>query len=97
MGCSPTTPAGTGPRTTRRGTSSRPRPSAWASCAFRRLIVTGGRDLAYNETIGETLRESIPGATALRLPRAGHMANMEDPDAVNAAIAALAERVTDGA
>jgi pimeloyl-ACP methyl ester carboxylesterase len=61
------------------------------------LIVTGERDLAYNETIGEALRQSIPGATALRLPRAGHMANMEDPDAVNAAIAALAERVTNGA
>jgi pimeloyl-ACP methyl ester carboxylesterase len=56
------------------------------------LIVTGGRDLPYNEAVAARLRADIPGAVTLALARAGHMANLEDPDPVNAAIAALAGR-----
>jgi pimeloyl-ACP methyl ester carboxylesterase len=56
------------------------------------LVVTGGRDLDYNEVVGKRLLEGIPHATALHLPRAGHMANMEEPDAVNRMIAMLADR-----
>jgi pimeloyl-ACP methyl ester carboxylesterase len=55
------------------------------------LVVTGGRDLAYNSTVGETLLGGIAGARGLRLPEAGHMANMESPEAVNRAIAELAD------
>jgi pimeloyl-ACP methyl ester carboxylesterase len=49
--------------------------------------------LPYNEEVGEKLRAAIPHAAALRLPRAGHMANMEQPDHVNRAISHLAEQV----
>ena len=57
-------------------------------------VVTGGRDLAYNEAVGRTLLERIPGAAAFALPNAGHMAPLEEPDAVTRAIAAIAERAT---
>lgn len=60
------------------------------------LIVTGKRDLPYNEAIGARLLERIAGASALALPHAGHMANMEDPDAVSRAIAELAEQAFGG-
>ncbi len=56
------------------------------------LVVTGGRDLAYNDVVARTVLERVPSATALRLPKATHMANMEEFDAVTDAIAALAER-----
>jgi pimeloyl-ACP methyl ester carboxylesterase len=56
------------------------------------LVVMGARDLAYDALVGEKLVDAILGATPLRLPHAGHMANMEDPEAVNSAIAELARR-----
>jgi len=56
------------------------------------LVVTGGRDLPYDEAVAARLRAEIPGAASLALPRAGHMANLEDPEPVNAALAALAAR-----
>jgi pimeloyl-ACP methyl ester carboxylesterase len=56
------------------------------------LVITGGRDIPYNDAIGRELVAHIDGATALRLPNASHMANMEEPDAVNGALAALAAR-----
>jgi pimeloyl-ACP methyl ester carboxylesterase len=54
------------------------------------LIVTGGRDLPYNEAVAARLRAEIPGAVSLALPRAGHIANLEDPEPVDVAVAALA-------
>lgn len=54
------------------------------------LVVTGDRDLPYTDVVASRLVEGIRGATALRLPHAGHMANLEEPAAVNAALAALA-------
>jgi pimeloyl-ACP methyl ester carboxylesterase len=56
------------------------------------LVVSGGRDLAYNGAIADKLAAEIRGATELRLPSVGHMANLEAPSAVNAAIADLAAR-----
>jgi pimeloyl-ACP methyl ester carboxylesterase len=57
------------------------------------LIVTGGRDLAYNHSIREALLAGIERATVLDLPRASHMADMEEPGAVNRAIAEFARKV----
>jgi pimeloyl-ACP methyl ester carboxylesterase len=54
------------------------------------LVITGGRDLAYNHEIAARLRAGIPGARGLELAGAGHMTNMEAPGAVTDAIAALA-------
>lgn len=60
------------------------------------LVIDGGQDLAYNHQIAGILARRIAGATRVSLPHAGHMANMEDPAAVNDAIATLASGVTDG-
>ena len=56
------------------------------------LVVTGGRDLPYNEVVGKALLAGIPRAVGLHLPNAGHMAGMEDPDAVTRALRELAQR-----
>ena len=56
------------------------------------LVVTGGRDLPYNEVVGNALLAGIPRAVGLQLPLAGHMAGMEDSDAVNRALRELAQR-----
>ncbi|HTL31874.1 MAG TPA: alpha/beta hydrolase [Kofleriaceae bacterium] len=53
------------------------------------LVIDGGLDLDYNHQIADILARRITGARLLRLPHVGHMANMEDPAAVNEAIAAL--------
>jgi pimeloyl-ACP methyl ester carboxylesterase len=42
--------------------------------------------------VASRLVDGIRGATALHLPQAGHMANLEEPAVVNAALAALASR-----
>jgi pimeloyl-ACP methyl ester carboxylesterase len=62
-----------------------------ADIAMPVLVVTGARDLPYNETIARTLAETIPGAKRLALGGT-HMVNMEEPDAVNAGIAEIAVR-----
>jgi 3-oxoadipate enol-lactonase len=54
------------------------------------LVVDGGLDLAYNHAVADELARRIPRAKLLRLPAAGHMANLEDPAAVTRAIDALA-------
>lgn len=54
------------------------------------LVIDGGQDLDYNHQIADILANRIAGAMLLRLPQAGHMANMEEPVLVNDAIAALA-------
>jgi pimeloyl-ACP methyl ester carboxylesterase len=61
------------------------------------LIVTGADDLPYNALVAERLAREIPDGTSLCIENAGHMANLEAPDAVNAAIAAFAARVATGA
>lgn len=53
------------------------------------LVITGDRDLPYNDVVGDAIVAGVRQATRLRLP-VGHMANMEAPDAVNRAIAELA-------
>lgn len=63
------------------------------------LIVDGGLDLDYNHATAESLARGIPRATLLRLPGAGHMANLEDPASVDRALTELAARamcVADG-
>jgi 3-oxoadipate enol-lactonase len=60
------------------------------SIAVPTLIVDGGRDHVYNNAIADTLSTRIPRATLLRLPHAGHMANMEDSAAVTRALDELA-------
>jgi 3-oxoadipate enol-lactonase len=60
------------------------------SIAVPTLVVEGGRDHTYNTAVARTLAARLPCATLLRLPHAGHMANMEDPAAVTRSIEQLA-------
>jgi len=57
------------------------------------LIVDGGLDLDYNHANADELARRIAGATLLRLPDAGHMAQLEDPDAFARALDELAARI----
>ena len=57
------------------------------------LVISGARDLPYNTTIAEVLAKRLPHASALRLSRAGHLANLDEPTAVNAAIEELMEKI----
>ena len=50
------------------------------------LVITGGRDVAYHDAVARALVRGIPDAQALVLPDAGHLAPLEDPDAVSGAI-----------
>jgi 3-oxoadipate enol-lactonase len=61
------------------------------------MIITGLRDLPYNQAIREVLVGRLGSVSELRLPHASHMANMEDPVAVNHAIAAFARRTASAA
>jgi pimeloyl-ACP methyl ester carboxylesterase len=47
------------------------------------LVVVGQRDTADFHTIAEILRKEIPEARKTILPRAGHMANMEESEKFN--------------
>lgn len=53
------------------------------------LVVTGARDLFYNETIAKILVARIPGAQHLALA-GSHMVNMEEPGPVSRGIAGIA-------
>lgn len=55
------------------------------------LVIDGAHDLPYNHAIADELVRRIPNAALLRLP-AGHMANLERPEDVTAAIERLASR-----
>jgi pimeloyl-ACP methyl ester carboxylesterase len=54
------------------------------------LVITGARDLPYNTLVGEKLVAGLPNAKALRIEAAGHMAPMDAPAEVAAAITELA-------
>jgi len=56
------------------------------------LVVTGDRDLRYNDAVGDTLVRAFPDVTRLRLP-VGHMIPMEAPDALDRAIADFAKKI----
>lgn len=50
------------------------------------LLVHGAEDLPYNREVAMGMLNGVPGAALLELPGAGHMANLEAPEAVNDAI-----------
>ena len=51
------------------------------------LVMVGEEDLLTPVALGEGLQRGIPGADLEVIPRAGHLANLEQPDAFNAALA----------
>lgn len=75
----------------------RPQPPAngrLAQIAAPTLVVSGGLDLAsYNLPLDDRLAATIPGARLVRIAEAGHMTNMEAPEAFNAAVMAFLAEV----
>ncbi len=56
------------------------------------LVLVGEDDLASPPDEVEGMARHIPGSTFVRIPQAGHLSNMENPDAFNAAIVSFCER-----
>ncbi|GMR11720.1 MAG: alpha/beta fold hydrolase [Anaerolineae bacterium] len=56
------------------------------------LIIVGERDIPDFHAIADLLSDAIPNAHKVVIPNVGHMANMEAPTQVNAAIAEFLER-----
>jgi len=54
-----------------------------SSISVPTLVVTGAHDLPDFQLIAEILSERIPNAHRVTLPDAGHMANMDAPEAFN--------------
>ena len=50
------------------------------------LVIVGDEDLASPPDEVEGMAKQIPGSTFVRIPQAGHLSNMENPDAFNAAL-----------
>jgi pimeloyl-ACP methyl ester carboxylesterase len=60
-----------------------------ASIRVPTLVLVGEEDVLTPPVEAAALAAAIPGARLVRVPRAGHLANLEEPDAVNAALAAF--------
>ncbi len=56
------------------------------------LIVVGDQDAITPPALSEDMQRGIPGAELVVIPNAGHMSNMEQPAAFNAALASFLER-----
>jgi pimeloyl-ACP methyl ester carboxylesterase len=57
------------------------------------LVMVGEEDVATVPAKAEALRAGIAGATLVRVPRAGHSAPLENPEAVTAALGAFLDGV----
>ncbi len=57
------------------------------------LILTGEEDVAAPPEGSERMQKAIAGSKLIRIPRAGHSATLEEPDAVNAAIKEFLETI----
>lgn len=56
------------------------------------LVVVGAEDEAYLRA-AEVMSAKLPAATHVVIPRAGHIVNIEEADAFNAAVAAFLEKL----
>jgi 3-oxoadipate enol-lactonase len=50
------------------------------------LVISGGTDLQYLRQLADMIASSIPGASKVVIPGAGHMVNMAAPEAFNRAV-----------
>ena len=56
------------------------------------LVVVGAEDRVTPPSLSETLAATIPGAEKVIIEGAGHLSNMERPDAFNAAVGTFLDR-----
>jgi pimeloyl-ACP methyl ester carboxylesterase len=66
--------------------SRRDTTSLLASIRVPTLVIVGDEDVVTPPANADELRETIPGAEFARIPSAGHLSNLEAPDAFNAAL-----------
>lgn len=59
------------------------------------LILVGEEDTATPPVKSASMREAIPGAELVVIPRAGHMSSIENPEAVTRAMEAFLARLAD--
>ncbi|MBM4071297.1 MAG: alpha/beta fold hydrolase [Planctomycetes bacterium] len=64
-----------------------------ASIRVPTLVVVGSEDALTPPAMAETLAAGIADATLVIIPGAGHMSNLEEPEAFNAAIAGFLRRL----
>jgi pimeloyl-ACP methyl ester carboxylesterase len=57
------------------------------------LIIVGEEDAITPPAMAETLRNGITGSKLVRIPMAGHLSNLEQPDAFNAAVRAFLQSI----
>ena len=65
-----------------------------ASIRCPTLVIVGDEDVATVPAKAERLAARIPGATLVRIPRAGHSSTVEEPAAVTAAMSAFLTRLS---
>jgi pimeloyl-ACP methyl ester carboxylesterase len=58
-----------------------------AKIAAPTLILVGDEDVVTPPTLSESMNAAIPGSKLVRIPGAGHLSNVEQPVAFNAAVA----------
>jgi 3-oxoadipate enol-lactonase len=56
------------------------------------LVIVGAEDIVTPPTDSELLAKNVPGASLVTIPAAGHLTNLESPDAFNAALEAFLSR-----
>lgn len=61
------------------------------------LVIVGEEDQVTPPQASEFLADSIAGAALVKIPAAGHLTNLERPEAFNAALAAFLDRQAGGA
>lgn len=57
------------------------------------LILVGEEDVVTPPEVAQEMAAGIPGARLVQIPRAGHLANLEAPDAFNEAVRAFLSEV----
>ncbi len=53
------------------------------------LVITGDEDELIPVDESRSMAAAVPGATLVIVPKAGHLANLEQPDAFNTALNAF--------
>jgi pimeloyl-ACP methyl ester carboxylesterase len=51
------------------------------------LIIAGDEDVLTPPALSEEMHRAIAGSTLVVVPRAGHLSNLEQPEAFNSALA----------
>ncbi len=62
------------------------------SIAVPALVVVGDEDTLTPPAASETMASALPSATLVVIPQAGHLSNLEQPQAFNAAVLSFLER-----